>query len=105
MKDNLKIYPLSMADNPPEPEFISMSGREDYNAVPPNDYSYWEMLNQLVQEEPIGAHDPETRGLLAALGIAKGEPFATRCTHEGDPDRCGGHRQRLCPCQHGCPQR
>ena len=75
VKDNLKIYPLSMADNPPESEFFSMSGREGYNAVPPNDYSYWEMLNQLVQEEPIGAHDPETRGLLAALGIAKGEPF------------------------------
>jgi len=76
VRDNLKIYPLSMADNPPEPEFIGMSGRGDYNAVLPNDYSYWEMLNQLVQEEPIGAHDPETRGLLAALGIAKGEPFA-----------------------------
>ena len=28
VKDNLKIYPLSMADNPPEPEFFSMSGRE-----------------------------------------------------------------------------
>jgi hypothetical protein len=75
VKDNLRIYPLSMADNPPEPEFLSMSGREGYNAVPPNDYSYWEMLNQLIQEEPIGAHDPETRGLLSALGIAKGKPF------------------------------
>lgn len=75
VKDNLKIYPLSMVDNPPAPEFIGMSGRGDYNAILPNDYSYWEMLNQLVQEEPIGAHDPETRGLLAALGIAKGQPF------------------------------
>ncbi len=76
VRDNLKIYPLSMVDSPPAPEFIGMSGRGDYNAVLPNDYSYWEMLNQLVQEEPIGAHDPETRGLLAALGIAKGQPFA-----------------------------
>jgi hypothetical protein len=76
VKDNLKIYPLSMADNPPEPEFLSMTGRVGYNAVLPNDYSYWDMLNQLVQEEPIGAHDPETRGLLAAIGIAKGKPFA-----------------------------
>ncbi len=76
VKDNLRIYPLSMADTPPEAEFFSMSGREGYNAVPPNDYSYWEMLNQLIQEEPIGTHDPETRGLLAALGIAKGQPFA-----------------------------
>ncbi len=37
VKDNLRIYPLSMADNPPAPEFISMSGRGDYNAIPPND--------------------------------------------------------------------
>jgi hypothetical protein len=75
VKDNLRIYPLSMADNPPEPEFFGMSGRAGYNAVPPNDYSYWEMLNQLVQEEPIGAKDPETRGLLRSLGIVKGQPF------------------------------
>ena len=75
VKDNLKIYPLSMADNPPKMDFFNMTGREGYNAVLPNDYSYWEMLNQLVQEEPIGIHDPETRGLLAALGIAHGKPF------------------------------
>ena len=71
VKDHLRIYPLSMADNPPKMEFISMSGRKGYNAVLPNDYSFWEMLNQLVQEEPIGAHDPETRGLLAAVGIGR----------------------------------
>ena len=76
VKDNLRIYPLSMADNPPAPEFFSMSGRAGYNAVLPNDFSYWEMLHQLLQEEPIGTHDPETRGLLTALGIVKGKPFA-----------------------------
>ncbi|WP_186766443.1 DUF1254 domain-containing protein [Falsiphaeobacter marinintestinus] len=75
VKDNLRIYPLSMVDKPPEPEFFSMSGRAGYNAVPPNDYSYWEMLNQLVQEEPVGAKDPETRGLLRSLGMVKGQPF------------------------------
>jgi hypothetical protein len=75
VRDNLRIYPLSMADDPPEPEFFSMSGRDGYNAVPPNDYTYWEMLNQLVQEEPVGEADPETRGLLASLGIVKGTPF------------------------------
>jgi hypothetical protein len=29
-----------------------------------------------VQEEPLEAVDPETRGLLAAIGIRKGQPFA-----------------------------
>ena len=76
VKDKLRIYPLSAKDAPPPTQFFSMSGRDDYNAIPPNDYSYWEMLNQLIQEEPIASLDPQTRGLLWALGMAKGEPFA-----------------------------
>lgn len=76
VKDNLKIYPLSMAENQPEPEFISMSGRVGYNAVLPNDYSFWNMANQVIQEEPIDAFDAETLGLLAAIGIKKGVAFA-----------------------------
>ena len=43
--------------------------------IPPNDFSYWEAINALVQQEPAGAGDPETMGLLAAVGIVKGQPF------------------------------
>lgn len=75
VKGKLKIYPLAQAGNPLKSEFINMSGREGYNAVPPNDYSYWEFLNKLVQEEPVESLDPETRGLLAGIGIVKGKPF------------------------------
>ena len=45
------------------------------DTIPPNDSSYYELINQLVQQEPAGALDPEIMGSLAAIGIVKGEPF------------------------------
>jgi hypothetical protein len=46
------------------------------NTVPPNDYSYYKMLNDLVQAEPATVIDPELMGPIAAIGIKKGQPFA-----------------------------
>jgi hypothetical protein len=46
------------------------------NTIPPNDFSYFEMLNEVVQQEPATALDPELMGPLAAIGIVKGKPFA-----------------------------
>jgi len=46
------------------------------NTLPPNDFSYWETIHALVQEEPVEAGDPEILGQLAAIGISKGQPFA-----------------------------
>lgn len=74
IKSNLKVYPLAQADNPPETEFVNFSGKS-YNTIAPNDFSFFEGINQVVQEEPIGAIDSEARGLLAAIGIVKGQPF------------------------------
>ena len=46
------------------------------NTVPPNDFSYYEMLNAIVQQEPATSLDAELMGPLAAIGIVKGKPFA-----------------------------
>jgi hypothetical protein len=46
------------------------------STIPPNDFSYFEMINDLVQKEPAGSLDPEIMGSLAAIGIVKGKPFA-----------------------------
>ena len=75
IKDNLRIYPLAQAKNPPETRFINASGVE-LNTVHSNDFSYFEELNQVVQEEPSEALDPERLGLFASIGIEKGKPFA-----------------------------
>ena len=46
------------------------------NTIPPNDFSYYEMLNEVVQQEPATSLDPELMGPIAAIGIVKGKPFA-----------------------------
>ena len=46
------------------------------NTIPPNDFSYFEMLNDVVQQEPATALDAELMGPLAAVGIIKDKPFA-----------------------------
>ena len=75
IKGNLKVYPLAKKDNPPKTEFTNMSGLAEYKTIPPNDFSFYESLNNLIQEEPLDFLDPETRGLIAAIGIVKGQPF------------------------------
>ncbi|HET6564246.1 MAG TPA: DUF1254 domain-containing protein [Xanthomonadales bacterium] len=59
---------------PPETVFHEGSGKK-FNTVPPNDWSFYEMLNELVQKEPATARDPELMGPIAAIGIVKGKPF------------------------------
>ncbi len=63
--------------NPPVPptKFIEASGKS-FNTIPPNDFNFFEMVNQLVQLEPATSFSPELLGQLAAIGIVKGKPFA-----------------------------
>lgn len=75
IKSKLKIYPLSKADKPPVTEFINFSGKS-YNTLVTNDFTFYEDLNKLVQAEPIDAISSESRGMLAAIGIVKGQPFS-----------------------------
>jgi len=73
-KKNLRIYPLAKKDNPPEMNFVNASGKY-FNTIHSLDYSFFEEINEVVQEEPNAAMDPETLGLLASIGIEKGKPF------------------------------
>lgn len=75
MKNSFRIYPLALAANPPEVKFVNMSG-QSFNCVPSNDVSFFNDLNQVIQEEPLESVNPEVRGLLASIGIQKGKPFA-----------------------------
>jgi hypothetical protein len=75
VKKATKIYPLSQAGNPPALNFVNMSGKP-FCMVGPADYRFWEMLNQVVQEEPTDTMDATTLGFWASVGIEKGKPFA-----------------------------
>ena len=46
------------------------------NTIFPNDFTYFEWLDEVVQQEPAGSLDPERMGAIAAIGIVKGKPFA-----------------------------
>jgi hypothetical protein len=66
---------LGRVGPPPATVFHEGSGKV-MNTIPPNDWSYYEMLNEVVQQEPATSLDPELMGPLAAVGIVKGKPFA-----------------------------
>jgi hypothetical protein len=93
IKKSLKIYPYTpggfgtsiatalegkvrLGVNPPPPptKFVEGSGKS-FNTIPPNDFSFFEMLNELVQVEPATSFNPELSGQMAAIGIVKGKPF------------------------------
>jgi hypothetical protein len=74
IKEILKIYPLDQRDDPPPMEFVNGSGKS-FNTIHDNDIRFYYTVNEVIQEEPLDLIDPETRGLLASIGIEKGRPF------------------------------
>jgi hypothetical protein len=74
-KEKTRVYPLSVAGNPPAQKFVNISGLK-FNTVHANDFTFYEELNEVVQHEPGDAFDPDTVGLFASIGIKKGKPFA-----------------------------
>ncbi len=45
------------------------------NTLPPTDHTYYDLLNELVQEQPSGTLSLEIMGSFASIGIIKGQPF------------------------------
>ena len=93
IKSTMKIYPYAQGGNGtsvatlleggappaapakvPETVFVEGSGKA-FNTVPPSDFGFFELMNEVVQDEPAGSTDAELMGQLAAIGIVKGEPF------------------------------
>ena len=93
IKDSLKIYPYTpggygtsiatLLEGSVKPgkaaaikptHFVEGTGLA-MNTLPPSDHTYFEMLNQIVQEEPSGVISKEIVGSFAAIGIVKGKEF------------------------------
>ena len=94
IKDQLKVYaytpgglgssigaymtgrgPLGAPGQPASPRFVEGTGLP-MQTVPPNDFGHYELLDELVQMEPVGALDVELAGQFDAIGIVKDEKFA-----------------------------
>jgi len=75
LRKHVRIYPLSEADKKHD-EIPNLNGSFGaINTIPPNNYLYWEYLNNLVQEESTGSAGAEITGQMASIGIVKGKPF------------------------------
>ena len=84
--------PLAPLSKPGTPTFIEGTGLS-MNTIPPNDFSYYEMLDALVQEQPAEALEPEIGGQFAAIGIVKGQEIRARRAHAQNSHRRHRHRQ------------
>ena len=72
---SMRTYPLSEAGKAHPAKFVNWSGKA-FNTIGGNDYTFYEDVNTLIQEEPADSEDPELLGQLRAIGIEKGKPFA-----------------------------
>ena len=70
----LKIYPLSSSENPGKTRFLDMSS-QPYRAAPAFDADYFELVNMVIQEEPINSYDKNMLGVALYIGIEKSKPF------------------------------
>ena len=75
VKSKAAVFPLSQTAKPPATQVVDLSGVK-FNTISANDFSFYEELNGVVQNEPADWVDPDTVGLYAAIGIRKGQPFA-----------------------------
>ena len=78
LKRAVKAYKLADANKNPETMFVAFTpGPDDaiaYN-TPPSDMGYWELINEMVQREPMADRDRFFYAWLKDLGIEKGKPF------------------------------
>ncbi|MEZ0389241.1 MAG: DUF1254 domain-containing protein, partial [Verrucomicrobium sp.] len=70
----MKIYPLNQKKSPPAMNFLNGSGKA-INTIHPDTFAFFEMLAQLVEDEPSEIFTSLERFQMQAIGIEKGKPF------------------------------
>jgi hypothetical protein len=70
----IKLYPLSQADNPPPTIFVDAIDVV-YDATIPYDVRFFQSLDRVVQIEPWLTRDKVMIDMLKSIGIEKGKPF------------------------------
>ena len=83
----VRIYYLSEADDPPSTRYLDAT-EKSYDCLPYYNYTFFEDLNHVVQNNPIRPQDKGVYSLLKDLGIEKGKEFKpterqSKAIHEG----------------------
>ena len=86
---SIKIYPLASAANPKLLKFIDITEKKmDGTSLPWEDnLRYWEVLHRIINAEPVVDEFRPMYGMLAAVGIEKGKPFAPDARLKGILER------------------
>jgi hypothetical protein len=67
--------PMAQLAAPRIPAFAEGS-HQAMNTLVPNDFSFYELCDQITQDEQVGVFSPEVAGHLAAIGIRRGQQFS-----------------------------
>jgi len=70
----IKIYPLSEENNPPNTTYLDATSKP-YGGLPVYDHTFFQDINDVIQNNPIRPQDKAMIGLLKSLGIEKGKAF------------------------------
>jgi hypothetical protein len=75
LAEQTRVYPLGAVEKDRKPMEFPNASKIPVNMMYPTDFTYWEKLKAFVDYEPLEAFSAETRGMLASIGIVKGQPF------------------------------
>ncbi len=70
-----RIYPYADRAAPRKTTYVDATGKL-FDTTSPNDIRAFEMLADLIEHEHSDAVDPDVAGMLKAIGIEPGQPFA-----------------------------
>ena len=70
----VRVYPYSQRDNPKPNRFFNATG-QPVNTLAPEGMRYWELLSNMINNNPVDARDRFFLAMLKPLGIEKGKPF------------------------------
>jgi hypothetical protein len=73
--ERTRIYPLGQRDTAKPMQFPDASG-VPVNMLFPPDINYFGMLSRFINSEVVETANVDWRGMLAGIGITKGQPFA-----------------------------
>ena len=73
--ERTRIYPLWEVEKDVKPMVFPNASGKRLNMMYPTDFAFWTKLKEFVDYEPAEAISAESRGVLASIGIVKGQPF------------------------------
>jgi len=75
IKQRARVYKLEDTGSSPPAKFVNLSDRA-INTIHANDATFFDELNEIIQEEPPQSFSPEILGMAASIGLAHGKSFA-----------------------------